>query len=137
MYRSATEKDISSIKEMLDELGDFYTERKASIQKALNDHKSEMLVALVDGSVVGIVHQVFFEDPLHGGQCSLITNLFVRREFRMKGVASGLLLKALENAKSRDIGEVHVTTRESNINAIRLYERLGFRKEGILLEINP
>lgn len=136
-YRLASEKDVGEISVMLEDLGDFAAERKGSIRKVLSDADGEMLVALVNGSLVGIVHQVFFEDPLHGGECSLITSLFVKKDARRKGVASGLLQKALETARVRDVKEVHVPTLESNAAAVKLYERLGFRKEGILLEINP
>ncbi|NIQ05105.1 MAG: GNAT family N-acetyltransferase, partial [Candidatus Korarchaeota archaeon] len=66
-----------------------------------------------------------------------ITSLFVKEGYRRRGIASQLLQKAIQNAKKRKVREIHVTTREDNNTAIRFYEKLGFKKEGILFETNP
>jgi ribosomal protein S18 acetylase RimI-like enzyme len=66
-----------------------------------------------------------------------MTSLFVKEEYRRKGIASSMIEKAIENAKRRKVIEIHVTTRENNRTAIKLYEKLEFTKEGILFEKNP
>lgn len=52
-------------------------------------------------------------------------------EYRHKGIGSVLLQKALEHAKERNnLEKVELEVFESNINAIRLYEKFGFQHEG-------
>jgi len=135
--RLAGKDDADILEKLFNEFSDWQIKRFLSIQKAICDPNAELLVAEVDGEIVAFVHQVFFEDPLHAGVNSLITNLFVSKTYRKQGIAASLIMKAIESAKARRAQEVHVTTRMDNTQAIRLYEKLGFRKEGLLLEMNP
>lgn len=59
-----------------------------------------------------------------------ITNVFVRKEFRRRGIAEEMLKKLMTD--SREIGAEHFTleVRASNTAAISLYEKLGFVLEG-------
>ena len=60
-----------------------------------------------------------------------ITNVFVREEYRRRGIAEEMLRKLMTDSK--DIGARNFTleVRSSNTAAIRLYEKLGFRSEGV------
>ncbi len=135
--RSAQKKHVDILEKLFNEFSEQQLKRGLSIQKAICDPNAEILVAEVEGEIVAFLHQVFFEDPLHAGVNSLITSLFVGRAYRKRGIAASLIAKAIENAKARKVQEVHVTTRVNNTQAIRLYEKLGFHKEGVLLEMNP
>ena len=135
--RQAKEFDVPVLEELFHSFSEWELERAESIQKAVKDPNGELLVAELKGSVIAFLHQVFYNDPLHAGLCSTITNLFVKKEYRRSGIASELLRRALESAKRRNVKEVHVTTRKNNTDALRLYLKSGFREEGILLEFNP
>ena len=59
-----------------------------------------------------------------------ILNLAVLRDFRRKGVASALLLAALEEFRRSAIARVFLELRESNLAALALYTRHGFKPSG-------
>lgn len=119
------------------EFSNWHLERTASIRKAITSSEGELLVAEVDGQIVGFVNQVFFEDPLHAGLNSLVTDLFVKKEFRGLGIGSELTKRALLSAKAKKVKEVHVAMREDNHEAMRFYEKHGFSRAGMLFEFNP
>jgi len=135
--RKAGTKDVEVLGRLFEEFSGWHIERSVSIQKAITDSDGELLVAEVYGRVVGFVNQVFFEDPLHAGFNSLITDLFVKTEHRERGIGSELIKRALECAKKRKVKEVHVTTREDNHEAMKFYEKHRFNKAGILFEFAP
>lgn len=60
-----------------------------------------------------------------------ITNVAVKRDVRNKGIAYGMLVSLLEQAKEKGIEAVTLEVRKSNGAAIHLYEQLGFRSAGI------
>lgn len=130
-------KDVEILERLYEEFSEWHLERSASIRKTITDSNGELLVAEVEGQLVGFVNQIFFEDPLHAGLNSLVTDLFVKKEHRGRGIGSELFKRALETAKTRKVKEVHVTTREDNQEAIKFYEKHGFKKGGILFEFNP
>jgi [ribosomal protein S18]-alanine N-acetyltransferase len=59
-----------------------------------------------------------------------ILNIAVHRDFRRKGVASALLLAALDKFRRSRIARVFLELRESNHPARALYERHGFVPSG-------
>ena len=52
--------------------------------------------------------------------------LAVASSFRGHGIATALVRKALDAMTKRNADEIVLETEESNIPAMRLYERLGF-----------
>lgn len=135
--RKARIGDIQVLEELFLEFSNWDIDRKKSLHEVIDDPNGILLVAEYNNQVVGFIHQVFFMDPLHAGHNSDITNLFVKEKFRRKGIASSLVQKAIEDAKRREVVEIHVTTRESNQKAINFYQELGFKMEGLLFEKNP
>jgi len=109
-------------------------ERGEILRKVLKDTNSELIVSEFNGEVVGFIHQVFVLDPFHGGVNSYIVNLFVKESCRNMEIGSQLVRKALKDAEKKGVMEAHVDTEESNLDAIRFYEKHGFRRVGIMLE---
>ena len=61
-----------------------------------------------------------------------ITNVVVHPEHRKRGIAYRMLTELLERGKEQyGIEAFTLEVRQSNVEAIRLYERLGFVREGI------
>lgn len=60
-----------------------------------------------------------------------ITNVVVAAHHRKKGIALKMMEYMLERAAGAGIGDCTLEVRVSNQPAIRLYERLGFKGEGI------
>ena len=60
-----------------------------------------------------------------------ITNVAVAPGMRKKGYGSLLMKAALEKAQELSLESIVLEVRVSNVNAIALYEKFGFRKLGI------
>lgn len=51
--------------------------------------------------------------------------------FRRQGIGLKLIEAALEAARGRGLTRIELTVRDTNIPAIRLYEKMGFQVEGM------
>ncbi|MDE7404535.1 MAG: ribosomal protein S18-alanine N-acetyltransferase [Lachnospiraceae bacterium] len=82
-------------------------------------------VAEVDGEIAGCcgIRNIAGEGE--------ITNVVVAPPYRKKGIALKMMEYMLERAAEVGIGDCTLEVRVSNQPAIRLYERLGFKGEGI------
>ena len=59
-----------------------------------------------------------------------VINTAVSKEKRRMGIGTALLERAFSFCREENIKTLHLEVRESNIPAIRLYEKLGFIKDG-------
>lgn len=59
-----------------------------------------------------------------------VTNVAVFKEYRKKGVATALVNRALKLKDEIGLSFVSLEVRQSNENAISLYQKLGFKEEG-------
>lgn len=79
----------------------------------------------VDNRVVGYANFYLIKDEVQ------ILNIAVAPASRNKGYAAGLLTHAIAILNSHGAGEFFLEVRESNHEAIRLYQGLGFRAIGV------
>jgi len=135
--RRMRSENVERVEALFQEYMDIDTSRKEAILENLKREDSEILVAEVEGNVVGLGHQIFYIDPLHAGKCSNILFLYVAEPFRKQGIGMSLLRRMLDSAADRGVLEVHVSTRAENATAIRLYEKSGFEHAGPLFEYSP
>lgn len=80
---------------------------------------------IINSKVVGYTVFWKFGDEIHIG------NLAVKQEYRRKGIATKLLQKVINIAKEMKINYVTLEVRRSNLPAINLYKRFGFRAIGV------
>ncbi len=88
------------------------------------------LVAILDGVVVGTAGL-----DRHGGRRAHAAGLGmgVHDEHRGKGIGTALLEEIVEAADNwLRIERLELTVFSDNLQAIRLYERFGFEREGLL-----
>ncbi|MEA3337256.1 MAG: GNAT family N-acetyltransferase [Chloroflexota bacterium] len=88
------------------------------------------LLALAEGVIVG-------EAGLTGGNrrsnrhCARL-GISVRRDWRDRGVGTALLQEAIQRARQGGVvTRIELNVFTSNARAIHVYEKLGFRKEGV------
>jgi ribosomal protein S18 acetylase RimI-like enzyme len=93
---------------------------------------SEVLVAEVDGQIVGCVTFVDglaalseVDDP----DAATVRMLGVAAEARNRGVGEALMRECIDRARRSGRKRVRLDTRTSMTSAQRLYERLGFRRD--------
>ena len=60
-----------------------------------------------------------------------ITNVTVREDFRRRGAGETMVSRLMEEGRRAGIERFSLEVRRSNAAAIALYEKLGFREEGV------
>jgi ribosomal protein S18 acetylase RimI-like enzyme len=83
-----------------------------------------ILLAKIDGKAVAKVEIAIGERS--EGSVAVLRRLVVHPSFRMRGIATELVRKAIDRAKIEGVGFVDLHVLENNAPAIRLYEKLGF-----------
>ena len=139
-YREAEPKDIdnifSLIRKSFDELvaidyneegiNEFYTQiNPLSLLERLKG-KFYTCIAVYDNKVVGLIQ---FKDYNH------ISLFFVEKSFQQKGIGKTLFLKSLNNCIETKLS-INTITVNSSPFAVKIYERLGFKKTKFEQNIN-
>lgn len=78
------------------------------------------------GRLVGMCWCVLF-DPGTGLEAE-VAEVFVEPHYRAQGLGRRLLQRAIELFRQRQVTFASVWTRETNPQAVRLYEQAGFRR---------
>lgn len=60
-----------------------------------------------------------------------ITNVMIREDYRRQGIARKMLKRLMEDAKEIGVRNYTLEVRRSNLPAIKLYEKIGFKFEGV------
>ena len=118
--------DLSRVKALADQ--SFTTPWSISSFEYEIGNKDAVLKVAAKGSlIIGYICIRSFLDATH------IMDLAVTGELRYQGVGRRLLLEALQEIKNIKPETEHITleVRESNIAAIKLYEKFGFRETGM------
>ncbi|RLE75019.1 MAG: hypothetical protein DRJ56_06410 [Thermoprotei archaeon] len=99
------------------------------VLKVREEDEHQVLVAESNGQVIGyILFRIRTDLPLWSPhKMATIYDLYVRPDFRRKGVATELLARALEVMRSRGATLVMITALVANEPALRLYRKMGFR----------
>jgi len=97
---------------------------KEMIAQELLNKMAYYQCATVNGKVIGYMGMWKIVDEGH------VTNVAVLPEYRKKGIASQLISKMIEVCKCSEIYNITLEARESNLDAISLYEKFGFKSAG-------
>ena len=138
VFRLATRDDLPSIVRMLadDDLGsqrekyedplpESYT---AAFEQIERDSNHELIVAELNGEVIGTLHLMFLPSiSFQGGLRSQVESVRVDKLYQGQGIGSDMMKWAIERAQERGAHVVQLTTHKSRVDAHRFYERLGFK----------
>ena len=114
--------DLNKIKDIL--LTDFDNFWNYNILKSeLENSTSHYIFAKRNDEILGFAGIIDTYDQME------ITNIVVRKDYRSQGIGN-LLLKELINL-SKDKNVIYLEVNSKNINAIKLYEKNGFKKCGL------
>jgi len=97
------------------------------LKQIANSDATRLLVARVDGVIVGSLTLALFHIPT--GMRAWIEDVVVDESARKQGIGKALNQKALQLAKESGTRTVDLTSRPSREAANRLYQRLGFKLE--------
>jgi ribosomal protein S18 acetylase RimI-like enzyme len=100
----------------------------------LNDVNSNIMVAEIDGQVVGVIKFTTRKTFLHSGLSGLIDEFVVAKSYRGKGIGSQLINAVIEKCRLLGCCEIEMTTEYENTRAIEFYKKFGFEERGPLFE---
>jgi GNAT superfamily N-acetyltransferase len=100
-------------------------------QQLLNDKNSEVLVAKLDGQVIGFAVLEIKEAPpfasLVPRMYAYISDFGVKKAFQNNGIGKQLFFACVEWAKEKDASSLELNVWEFNQKAITFYEKLGMK----------
>ena len=102
----------------------------------LNDVDSHILVAEMDGFVIGAINFSIRKTIIHPEASGLIDEFVVVREHRGKGVGKKLINAAVEECRQLGCCEVEVSTEITNTRARKFYKSCGFDEVGVFFEMD-
>jgi GNAT superfamily N-acetyltransferase len=89
--------------------------------------RGDVLVAEVDGAVVGVIQVIVFQHFQHaGGWCCEVESVHVRADMRSRGIGAQLLAAAEGVAKERGCYRIQLTSRNVREDAHRFYLANGY-----------
>jgi GNAT superfamily N-acetyltransferase len=89
--------------------------------------RGDVVVAEVDGEVVGVLQVIIFQHFQHaGGWCCEIESVHVRSDLRSRGIGAQLLAAAEDFAKARGCYRIQLTSRNVRVDAHRFYLANGY-----------
>ncbi|MBX5328741.1 MAG: ribosomal protein S18-alanine N-acetyltransferase [Candidatus Bathyarchaeota archaeon] len=99
---------------------------KQQIANLLTNYNSVGLVAKISGKIVGfVIGMLYVERTALAGH---ILTIDVSTAYRKKGIAQKLLQGIEKIFKEKGAKTCHLEVREDNIVALRLYQKLGYKK---------
>lgn len=137
-FRLAERSDLPAIVRMLadDPLGAGRERAESPLPAAYGaafdaieaDPNHELLVAVSAEAVVGVLQLSFIPSLSHmGAWRAQVEGVRVASDARGTGLGSAMLRWAVERARSRGCAMVQLTTDRSREDALRFYQRLGFK----------
>ena len=132
MIRDIHLKDKEHWEKLYKSYADFYKVEMndkilQTVWKWLHDKSHEVngLVYEVDGNIVGLAHYRRMPSPLRGQDIGFLDDLFVDPEHRGQRIGEKLINELKEISKSKRWNLVRWITREDNLRAKSLYNRVS------------
>lgn len=100
------------------------------------NHEENVLVAVDNGELIGLVHFREFSRPLEADRSVAIDDLYVAEEKRSAGVAQKLIDAVVQQAKGKGLGVVQWITAADNEDAQKLYDKVADRTNWLTYEID-
>lgn len=98
---------------------------RQGIENELTDSTARFFVALSKGEAVGYIGAHFVVDE------GYVANLAVLPEYRCRGIGRALVQRLIMCAKKDKTAFLSLEVRQSNSNAVLLYEKNGFKNVGV------
>ena len=100
---------------------------RAALSDIVATPGNDVLVAVLDGRVVGTCQLIVFRHLQHaGGRCAELESMHVAPDVRGGGVGGILLEAAVDRARAAGCYRIQLTSNRARTDAHRFYERHGF-----------
>ena len=135
IIKEATVEDSEKIGEVFDLYRQFYKKDPDKIisieyiKQRLTNKESTIFFVEKDNVCIGIVQLYVTFDSLELSKKIILYDLFVRYEYRKKGIGAMLMDASKDFAKNNGITGIELSTAISNGTAQKLYESLGYERD--------
>ena len=128
IYRKAIGEDAQALRELLKELGyDVDGNTLSQRTKAIRDQGGEVIVASIDGLVVGCVNTLI-DIRLSEGITGEIVSLVVSAAYRGMGIGKGLVFHAESWLKTKGCNIIRVRANSVRKEAHQFYLKMDFEE---------
>jgi ribosomal protein S18 acetylase RimI-like enzyme len=130
--RHAKFNDAPELAVLMCELG-YETERtemETRLKLILSNPAYRTFVAIMDGSVCGMVGMLTYSSYEHNNPSGRILALVTSSTARRRGIGRALIATAEEDFAQRGISRVALDTRLTREDAHKFYESLGYERNG-------
>jgi len=130
----ATLDDLSPLSNLFDQYRIFYKQKsnptaaESFIQKRLSLNESVIFIAKIDGKYAGFTQLYPSFTSVGMKRIWVLNDLYVHQDFRKKGVGEALIRHTFEYARKTGRTKVMLETGKDNIQAQKLYEKIGFER---------
>jgi len=142
LIRKIKLKDKEQWEKLYKDYADFYKVKMNNkiLQKVwswLHDknHEIEGLVYEINGNIVGLAHYRRMPRPLKGKDIGFLDDLFVSPKFRGQKIGEQILSELKKISKSKGWNLVRWITRDDNLRAKSLYDRVAEKTKWDLYEL--
>ncbi|MEH7504445.1 GNAT family N-acetyltransferase [Neobacillus drentensis] len=135
IIQKATLKELDSLTELFDLYRVFYEQRpnlegaREFLKARIMNDESVVFLAFDGNNPVGFVQLYPSFSSVSMMRSWVLNDLYVKEQFRGKGAGEKLIHKAIQFAKETGAKGVMLETDKENLNAQRLYEKIGFERE--------
>ncbi len=123
--RSNAEDALLLIEEYYEEIGVVLRDSRETLLRYIDDPKSGIWIAHVGSSPAGCVVLHPCKEIPNSGE---VKRLYVRREFRGRGLAHALMQSLEDDARKMETKWLYLDSKDDLKNAIRFYERHGYER---------
>lgn len=101
------------------------------IKKKTIEGKGVKFFIEIDGKEVGRAFLYILHNDLHEEPFGFLEDVYINENLRGQGIGTKLLNEIIEEAKRNECYKIVATSRYSRPKVHKLYERLGFKNQGI------
>jgi ribosomal protein S18 acetylase RimI-like enzyme len=130
--RDAELNDVPELAVLMCELGyeTHRTEMETRLELILSNPTCKTFVAIMDGSVCGMIRTLTYPSYEHNDASGRILSLVTLRAARRNGIGRALIATAEKDSAHRGIRRVSLDTRLNREDAHKFYELLGYERNG-------
>lgn len=103
-------------------------EQEKKIKKKMKSRKEIFLVAELENKVVGLIDGFIIDDIFFKEKIAYLDHICVDRNHRNKEIGTKLIKEFQKISQKKGAKYVKLNAFVKNINAIKLYEKLGFKE---------
>jgi len=126
--------DLKPLSHLFDQYRIFYKQKsnlvaaESFIQERLSLNESVIFIAKIDGEYAGFTQLYPSFTSVGMKRIWILNDLYVHKDFRKKGIGEALIKHTFEYARKTGRIKVILETGNDNIQAQKLYEKIGFER---------